>query len=115
MSTPDYRKIYQDMIRMNYPEKALLCSNILQKSTITRMDMIRLNNIITGNEDKVRIRYNQKLKSYDKKTIMYILDYQKKNRLNNVQLAKHFRLSRNTITRWKKIFFTGNNISKSIY
>lgn len=31
MKTPDYRKIYQDMIRMKYPEKEKLCSPILNK------------------------------------------------------------------------------------
>jgi hypothetical protein len=33
-----------------------------------------------------------------------MLDYQKKNKLTNSQLAKHFKLSRNTVTKWKRLF-----------
>jgi hypothetical protein len=105
MKIPDYRRIYRDMIRIKYPEKAGLCQAILSKNTLERMDVIRLNTIITGSANGENIRYNQKLKSYDKSTILRILDYQKKHRLNNTQLAAHFRLSRNSVTKWKKLFY----------
>ncbi len=103
MKTPDYHKIYMDMIRIRYPEKASKCNPILQKGSLNRMDVIRLNTIISGNKTE-KIRENQKLKSYDKKTIMHILDYQKKHGLNNIQLARHFKMSRNTVAKWKKLF-----------
>ncbi|WP_307460635.1 helix-turn-helix domain-containing protein [Chryseobacterium sp. SORGH_AS_0447] len=106
MKTPDYRKIYQDMIRMKYPEKEELCQSILSKKRIEPLDIIRLNAVIAGNSYKERARDNQKLKSYDKKTILQILHYQKKNQLNNTELAKHFDLSRNTVAKWRKIFFS---------
>ena len=41
---------------------------------------------------------------HHKTTILEILQYQKNNNLNNNQLADHFKLSRNTITKWKKIY-----------
>lgn len=47
---------------------------------------------------------NQKYRSYDKATIIEILNYQKKNSLNNTQLSNHFKLSRNTVTKWKTLF-----------
>ncbi len=94
------------MIRMKYPEKEALCSSILNKSLIEPLDIIRLNNIITESSDKKKMQDNQKLRSYDKKTILQILDYQKKNNLNNTETAKHFKLSRNSIAKWKKTFFS---------
>ena len=104
MNTPDYQKIYRDMIRIKYPEKEAACSAILKKRRVELMDIIRLNDIITGNKDEKTIRNNQKLKSYDKKAIFQMLDYQKKHRLNNTQLARHFKLSRNTVAKWKQLF-----------
>jgi len=106
MKSPDYRKIYQDMIRIKYPEKERLCSHILEKNSIEPLDIIRLSAIISEKNDEERVRDNQKLKSYDKKTILEILDYQKKNNLNNTELARHFKLSRNSVAIWKKIFFS---------
>ena len=47
---------------------------------------------------------NQKHRSYSKSDILKILDYQKKNNLNNSQLANHFSLSRNTVAKWKRMF-----------
>lgn len=102
-NTPNYRKIYEDMIAKKYPEKSAQCQRILNKKKISTMDIIMLNNIIIG-FDANEIRRNQKLKSYDKDTIFEILMYQKNNRLNNKQTAIHFNISRNTLTRWKKKF-----------
>ncbi len=106
MKTPDYRKIYRDMIRMKYPDKEALCRSILEKKNIDPLDIIRLNAIITGKNDQEKTHDDQKLKSYDKRTILQILNYQKKHRLNNTELASHFNLSRNTVAKWKKIFFS---------
>ena len=92
------------MIRIKYPDKAAVCSRILNKGEIGFLDIIRLNTLIAGQPDRNRTQENQKLKSYDKRTILQILDYQKRNRLNNTQLARHFKLSRNTVTKWKKLF-----------
>ncbi|WP_394675078.1 helix-turn-helix domain-containing protein [uncultured Chryseobacterium sp.] len=101
---PNYKRIYKDMLIMKYPEKAHLCNHILKKKAIDIMDVIRLEQIICSKKKYADSRFDQKLKSYDKKTIFEILDYQKKNRLNNSQLAKHFKLSRNTVTKWKNCF-----------
>lgn len=47
---------------------------------------------------------NKKHRSYSKSDIIKILNHQKKNQLNNSQLARHFGLSRNTVTKWKRLF-----------
>ncbi|WP_121486243.1 helix-turn-helix domain-containing protein [Chryseobacterium sp. 7] len=106
MNIPDYKKIYQDMIRMKYPDKEILCNSILKKNHLGSLDIMRINDILTGRNDISKIMDDPKLRSYDRKTILKILDYQKQNKLTNSQLALHFRTSRNTITNWKKVFFS---------
>ncbi|MFY7815218.1 MAG: helix-turn-helix domain-containing protein [Chryseobacterium taeanense] len=104
--TPNYRKIYEDMIAKKYPDKAEACRNILNKKTLRTIDIMMLNNIIVG-FDKYDIEKNQRLKSYDKDTAFEILQHQKKHNLNDTQTAKHFNISRNTLGSWKKKFMVG--------
>ena len=104
-NTPDYKQIYEDILDTKYPHKKEECQNILQKQTISGIDIIELNQKIFGNI-KENENFNQKHRSYQKSDILQILDYQKKHRLNNSQLANHFGLSRNSVTKWKKMFLT---------
>ncbi|UHO37144.1 helix-turn-helix domain-containing protein [Chryseobacterium capnotolerans] len=101
--TPNYKQIYIDFLDSKKPEKKSYCMSILSKTEISALDIIDLNKIIFGN-NKDDIIDRQRHKAYDKKTIFKILDYQKKQHLNNKQLATHFKLSRNTVAKWKKIF-----------
>ncbi|NIF07437.1 helix-turn-helix domain-containing protein [Chryseobacterium sp. Tr-659] len=100
---PNYVKIYRDMIQLKFPEKEDCCRNILKNETISLREVIRLNSIISG-DTKISTAINQKHKSYDKEMILYILDYQKKNNLNNIQIATQFKMSKNTIAKWRKLF-----------
>ncbi|AZA47448.1 helix-turn-helix domain-containing protein [Chryseobacterium carnipullorum] len=103
-SGPDYKKIYTDIILKKHPGKYALCSSILQKKVLSVLDVIKLNQLIFSFEDLETSLFNQKHKSYDKDTILEILDYQKKNGYTNKQVADEFRLSRNSVAKWKKIF-----------
>ncbi|KMQ68927.1 transposase [Chryseobacterium sp. FH2] len=98
---PDYKRIYTDIINKKYPEKEKKCQSILSKKTLSVMDLMKLNTIIFNTTTK---EINQKFKAYDRETILEILNYQIKNKLNNKQLAYHFQTSRNTITKWKRLF-----------
>ncbi|WP_250254807.1 helix-turn-helix domain-containing protein [Chryseobacterium sp. Marseille-Q3244] len=98
-SRPNFKRIYEDLIHFKYPDKRKELCEILDKEKLTDYDLIRLNISLFGDQ-----QHNQKLKAYDKETIIRMLDYQKKNRLNNTQLATHFNLSRNTVTKWKRRF-----------
>ncbi len=100
-STPDYKRIYRDMISEKYPALRSECESILQKDRLVMLDIVELNRIISPFENLI---YNQKLRSYDETSIRLILDYQKEQRLNNTETARHFGLSRNTVSKWKKIF-----------
>lgn len=101
---PDFKKIYTDILNKKFPEKKEHCEKILGKKLISELDVITLNNIIFGPVSSDIMRSNQKHKSYSKSTIIKILEFQKKKGLNNTQLALHYKLSRNTVTRWRRLF-----------
>lgn len=103
---PNYKNIYRDIILEKFPQKKDISKSILKKEELSILDIIKLNELISENSDKETAHFNQTLRSYDQSCIFEILDYQKKNKLNNTQLARHFKLSRNTVTKWKKLFIT---------
>ncbi|WP_159478991.1 helix-turn-helix domain-containing protein [Chryseobacterium sp. 18068] len=104
MIKPDYQKIYMDLLKMKFPEKEKDCLPLLNKKNFSQLDVIKLENILFGTTKNDKSLNNGIHRSYDKSTIFKILDYQKKNNLNNSELAKHYGLSRNTVAKWKKYF-----------
>ncbi len=100
---PDYRRIYTDIINKKSPDKRIECENLLSKEELSVLDILELNRRIFGDKNKDIKMTNQKFRSYRESDILQILDYQRKNNLNNIQLANHFKTSRNTIAKWKKI------------
>ncbi|WP_294200521.1 helix-turn-helix domain-containing protein [uncultured Chryseobacterium sp.] len=101
---PNYKEIYKDIIIRKYPEKIKFCQKILKKKTLSSLDIINLNHLIFGNPDKDTLVFNQKLRSYDEIAILQILADQKINNLTNTNLAKKYNLSRNTVTKWKRLY-----------
>lgn len=101
---PDYKIIYKDILTKKYPHKIKECASLLQKRNLSAIDIIGLNKKIFGIFDKETESANQKHRSYSKFDILKILDYQKKHKLNNSQLANHFKLSRNTVAKWRRLF-----------
>ena len=102
ITTPNYKRIYSDILTKRYPEKKEVCNPIIEKANLSAFDVIILNEKIFGSNTS----YNQKLRSYSKSDIIRFLDDQKKHNLNNSQLANYFKLSRNTVAKWKKMFLT---------
>lgn len=103
-SSPNYSRIYSDIVDLKFPHKRDACKSILEKKRITVLDVIELNNKIFDKADKDTKKFNQMHRSYSKEDILYILNYQRKKKLNNTQLADHFSLSRNTVTKWRRLF-----------
>ena len=103
INQPDYKQIYIDIITVKFPEKMEKCFFLLNKKKLSDIDIIELNKRVFETEDLETEKFNQKLRSYNTSSIIKILDYQQKNSLNNTQLAKHFKLSRNTVAKWKKM------------
>ncbi|UTX50043.1 helix-turn-helix domain-containing protein [Chryseobacterium sp. MA9] len=101
---PDYIKIYSDIIHQKFPHKKEECEKFLTKKSLSAIDILELNKRIFGTKDYEVNKMNQKLRSYSKSDILRILDYQKSNKMKNFQVAEHFGLSKNTMTKWKKMF-----------
>lgn len=104
VTTPNYKMIYEDIIEKKYPQKKELCQTILNKKDITVLDILILENLIFGQTDRKSTIIKQRHRAYNKFDILQILDYQKEFQLSNSQLAKQFKLSRNSISKWKKLF-----------
>ncbi|MCT2406235.1 helix-turn-helix domain-containing protein [Chryseobacterium antibioticum] len=113
-SCPDYKKIYTDIILKKHPEKYSLCIPILQEEDLSILNIITLNHMIFGFEDQKTTQFNQKHRSYDESAILEILEYQKSNGYSNIQVGKQFKISRNTIAKWKKHFNKSVEINKYI-
>lgn len=101
---PDYKRIYYDILYDKCPERIDEFKNLLEKPTLSVLDILELNQKIFGKVDRSIETFNQRHRSYSTDDISEILEYQKKNNMNNAQLANRFKLSRNTITKWKKLF-----------
>lgn len=97
---PNYKKIYQDMLRMEHPEKLKdpKIKELLEKLHTTE-DVLKFN-------DKLfkQSRENQKLKTYDKKTMLKLLQYQKKHGHSTSYMSRKYHISRTTLSKWKMIF-----------
>ena len=102
----NYTAIYKDILNKKFPHKKEECQTLLGKRKLSAIDILKLNTKIFGIPHKEMETENQKHSSYSKSDILQMLDYQKKHKLNNSQLAKHFKLSRNTVAKWKKMFLT---------
>lgn len=102
---PNYAYIYRDLIRMRYPHYYKEFKPLLEKDELTYFDIEHINNKLFKENLHLK-KHNQRYKAYDKDTILKMLHYGKLNNLNNTELAKHFNLSRNTVTKWKKMFIT---------
>ncbi|UWX61823.1 helix-turn-helix domain-containing protein [Chryseobacterium oranimense] len=101
---PDYKRIYTDLINERHPEKKETFRTILSQKDLSILDVIKCSTILTDGEDKNAVTFNQRHRCFDRETILEILDYQKEHGYSNAQLARHFKLSRNTIAKWKKKF-----------
>lgn len=93
---PYYQKLYADMIRDKYPEKASCCAKFFKKDTWIALDIININKILFGESE-----LDKQHRAYDEQSIMYILQYQYDNSLYNYEVAQEFGISRNTLTKWK--------------
>lgn len=97
--TPNYKQIYIDLVMEKFPNKLNLLERLFEKNHFSSLDILRINKMIFENQND-----SQKYRAYEKTDITYILNYQKEHHLSNVKLSKHFDVSRNTISKWKKLY-----------
>lgn len=105
---PNYKAIYLDLIRKKHPSKLKDFEPYLRKGSFSSLDVIQVNELLFSKRCKKIKQFDQQLRSYKEIDIIEILEYQKRNHLNNIQLAQKFKLSRNTVSKWKKLY--GKNI-----
>ncbi|KMQ59396.1 hypothetical protein ACM46_20010 [Chryseobacterium angstadtii] len=94
---PDYVKIFSDIISKKFPEKMSHCTKFLEKGKLSSLDVITLNRILFHDDEA-----DNGHKSYDHESIAHILEYQRKQKMSNKEVALVFKLSRNTLADWKK-------------
>ncbi|MCS4303180.1 helix-turn-helix domain-containing protein [Chryseobacterium sp. BIGb0232] len=103
--TPDYKQIYSDILQEKFPDKWVDAEIINKLNTLnSALDVLKFNKLIFGEPESMIGFNNQRLRSYDEESILKILRYQKQNGLSNLQISNDFKISRNTITKWKSIF-----------
>ena len=99
---PNYHRIYSDLISKKFPERLKeFDTHFFSKKVLSCADILSLNKQLFGAKEDSS---NTKLRSYGKNDILKILKDQKKLNLNNKQAADYFKISRNSIIKWKKIF-----------
>ena len=103
LTQPNYRQIYLDILEKKHPNKKDSCTKYLSKKKLSALDILELNKIIFQYNEIGDVKLNAH-RSYNKHDIFEILEYQKKHNISNIQLAKKFSLSRNTVAKWKKTF-----------
>ncbi|WP_126653608.1 helix-turn-helix domain-containing protein [Chryseobacterium aureum] len=97
---PNYKKIYLDMLRMEYPEKLKdpKIKALLEKLH-TSEDVLKMNEKLFKQS-----RENQKLKTYDRQTMLKLLQYQKKHGHSTSYMSRKYKISRTTLSKWKVLF-----------
>ena len=113
MNKVNYKTLYLDFVSHTnqLPEsiKQQLIELLKQenKEHISYKRLIEINGVIKENMYQSRYvehkKYKQ-LKVYDEHYIKYLLKYQQRNNMTNTALSYKFKLSRNTVARWKGIF-----------
>lgn len=101
---PNYTRIYRDLIEKKFPEKLHEYKVMLSKDNLTFFEIVRINDLLFGKRNKEQEIQEQRYKAYDKQTILQIIKYQSQKKLNDQEIAVRFKLSRNTIRGWKKVF-----------
>jgi len=92
------------MLKDDHPEK--LENPKIQKllnGLKTTEEILNFNDLIFE-QSKESIRNNQQLKTYDKKTILKLLQYQKKHDFSTSYMSRQYKISRTTIAKWRKLF-----------
>ncbi|MBW7676183.1 helix-turn-helix domain-containing protein [Chryseobacterium chendengshani] len=100
---PNYTKIYHDLLLEEYPEKLkdVKVRELLQKLN-TSDEVIKFNEKLFE-QSKESLENNQKLRTYDKETMLKILMYQKEHGFSSSYISKKYKISRTTLTKWKRI------------
>ncbi len=102
MNAPNYKQIYKELLKKYGIKVDTDIQKILRKKQLNSLDVIFLNQKIVKKQQLCDKSRNAQLRSYDKESIDYILNYLELHKMTIADVAKKFKISRNTIGRWKK-------------
>ncbi|MCD9855717.1 hypothetical protein LUD75_13420 [Epilithonimonas sp. JDS] len=99
---PNYTKIYLDLIKFRKKDD-VISDSLLEKINNIKIvkDVLEIERELFKNDNSA---YNQKLRCYDEKTVKSILEHQRLNKITNTELGQKYKVSRNTIAKWRKIY-----------
>lgn len=100
---PNFGKIFQEMAAKKSISESDL-KKIYSKKNWSSLDVIETNEKIFAKHNKENLKFNQQHKAYDESSIKKLLKYQKENKLNNSEMTRMFKLSRNTLIIWQRYF-----------
>ena len=110
----NYKTLYLDFLKDNewlteHIKQSLINTIKSEDEFISFRKLYTLNreieeNIIPLSTNRVK---SETLNCYDKNYIRHILLYQIKNNLSNSEVAKKFKMSRNTLSKWKRLLDNG--------
>ncbi|MFP3833509.1 helix-turn-helix domain-containing protein [Chryseobacterium sp. SIMBA_028] len=92
------------MLKLEYPDKLKdpKIKELLGKLDTTE-DVLKFNERLFRPSREGQ-KNNQKLKTYDKKTMLKLLQYKKKHGHSTSYMSKKYKISRTTLTKWKLMF-----------
>ena len=96
----DYKRIFCDLLAKKHPERLPEFQDILNKDSLDELDVLTISEKISAT--KKAKSENGKYRSYNKSTILKILDYQKTNQLNNNPKTNYYAINIRSRTRQKR-------------
>src|SRR5690606_26634771 len=88
---PDFGKIFREMAeRKKLPE--LERKRIAEQKEWNSLEVIKTNEELFAKRSKENLKFNQQHRAYDESSIKKLLEYQKRNKLNNTEMIKQFKL-----------------------
>lgn len=100
---PDFGKIFQEIAEKKNLPKAEQ-DRIAEQKEWGSLEVIKTNEELFVKRNKENLKFNQQHKAYDKSSIRKLLDYQKRNQLNNSEMTRMFKLNRITLGKWQRCF-----------
>ena len=101
LKSPNYKRIYQDIVSKKFPEKqSEMAAFFNNRRNLSNFDVININEKLFGSSQE---NFNSKLRVYTMEDIKEMLVQQKKYGFNNTEAALYFKVSRNSIMKWKKM------------
>ncbi|WP_228410091.1 helix-turn-helix domain-containing protein [Chryseobacterium viscerum] len=88
------------MLRIEHPEKLKdpKIKELLEKLHSSE-DVLKFNDKLFKQSSE-----NQKLKTYDRQTMLKLLQYQKKHGHSTSYMSRKYKISRTTLAKWKMMF-----------